>query len=70
MMLDAGVVPYTLLSQRLLNTSTFANDKRGATGALNQTLKTLEDMGELQLLQPGQVFEKFSVGGRAYALIG
>lgn len=69
-MLDAGVVPYSLLSQRLLNTSTFANDRRGATGALNQTMKTLEDMGEVQLLQPGQVFEKFGTSGRAYALIG
>ncbi len=69
-MLDAGVIPYTLLSQRLLNSATFANDRRGATAALNQTLKTLEDMGEVQLLQPGQVFEKFGVNGRAYALIG
>jgi hypothetical protein len=69
-MLDAGVIPYTLLSQRLLSSATFTNDRRGATAALNQTLKTLEDMGEVQLLQPGQVFEKFGVNGRAYALIG
>ena len=68
-MLEMGIVPYSLLSQKLLPTSAFLKDKRGGTSALNQALKTLEEMGEILALSQTQVFEKFGIKGKAYVLV-
>jgi len=68
-MLRAGAVPHSLISQKLMSVSCFANDRRGATAALKAGLKEMIDGGELREIPPQQVLEKFQTTGKVYVLI-
>lgn len=68
MMLSNGVVPYSLLAQKLLSHPVFSADSRKATVALNCALKALEECGEVRTLQRPQL-ERFEFGGRAFQIV-
>lgn len=67
-MLELGVMPYSLLSQKLISMSAFENDRRGATAAINACLKNLCDTGEIQEVSAAQLKEEFNATGRAYMI--
>lgn len=69
-MIDKNVIPHSMLSQRFLSNAAFAQDKRGASSALNATIKTLIDNGELREVPAPQLHEMFSATGKAYLVIG
>ena len=70
-MLAQGVVPYSLLSQRVINLAVFANDtRRGPTNAIKAALSHLVDTGEVEELSPKQTSERFGVGGKSYGVAG
>lgn len=68
-MLQKGAIPHSLISQKLLSVSCFANDRRGATAALNACLKEMTVMGEIREIPKEQVSQEFGTSSRAYFLI-
>lgn len=68
-MLSKGAIPHSLISQKLLSTSCFVNDRRGATAALNACLKELMNMGEVREIPSQQVQTEFKTSSKAYVLI-
>jgi hypothetical protein len=60
-LLDLDVIPLTYLQRRLRPLSSFANDRRGSTLALSQTLKNMCDAGQLVQLSPIQVRERLNL---------
>jgi len=68
-MLTKGVIPYSLISQQLISKSCFANDRRGATSALQACLKELVNLGELREVPMQQVLQEFGTSSKAYMLV-
>lgn len=68
-MLAKGAIPYSLISQKLLAVSCFANDRRGATAALQSCLKELVNQGEVREIPSQQVSQEFGTSSKAYVLI-
>ena len=68
-MLAKGAIPYSLISQRLLNVACFANDRRGASAALSACLKELMNGGEIREIPAPQVLSEFGTSSKAYILV-
>ena len=68
-MLAKGAIPHSLVSQKLLAVACFANDRRGATSALNACLKELITMGEVREIPIQQVSQEFGKSCKAYLLV-
>lgn len=68
-MLAKGAIPHSLISQKLLAVACFANDRRGATSALNACLKELITMGEVREIPIQQVSQEFGKSCKAYLLV-
>lgn len=69
-MIEKGVIPHSLLSQKLLQKAAFSQDKRGASAAFNSTIKALIDNGELKEVPQTQLQEMFKSIGKAYLVVG
>lgn len=61
----ARVIPHSFISKRLIAMSSFRKDRRGASQAINATLKTLCESGILADMTGKAQFE---VGGRIYMI--
>jgi hypothetical protein len=68
-MLAKGVIPYSLISQKLISVSCFANDRRGASAAIAACLKELANAGEVREIPTQQVTQEFGTSSKAYVLI-
>ena len=62
------VVPYVLLQRTLAATVAFAKDKAGASRALQRSIQTLIDNGDLQEVGKREMQERFGFGGKAYVI--
>lgn len=63
-----GMVPYRYLVQRLVRLSAFAQDRRGGTRAVQETLDTLVKMGMLGMLNPDNSLQRFGSRQVHYSL--
>jgi hypothetical protein len=68
-MLAKGVIPHSLISQKLLAVACFANDRRGSTAALHSCLKEMVNFGEVKEVAVQQVLNEFGTSCKAYVLI-
>lgn len=64
----SGVIKYSILQRRLVNIATFKNDRRGATVAIKQTIKSLIDEEAIKLVSRVQMLNEFSSEAEAYAI--
>lgn len=60
-------IPYIYLQRKLLNTKAFKNDRRGATTALQNSLKTMIMAGLIVEVPETQVRIQFGTSGKVYA---
>jgi len=65
-MIDQGVMPHSLISQKLLSSACFDQDKRGASAALKSSLQIMIDCGELRELSKTQTESDFKTSMRCY----
>ena len=68
-MLAKGVIPYSLISQKLISVSCFVNDRRGASASIAACLKELTNAGEVREIPTQQVSQEFGTSSKAYVLI-
>lgn len=64
----AKVVPYSYLSRRMVNMTSFRNDRMGATNALKKCIQALVDRGELQEISPSDRAARFKTTAKCYAI--
>lgn len=62
-----GIVPYSIMSRRLISVKAFKEDKLGGTNSLKRTIQLLLDSGELQEV-PKQQLQEMGIGGRGFIL--
>lgn len=64
-----GVVPRNYLQIRSSSLPVFKRHKLGASAALDQTLRTLVDCGNISELPPTRMLEKFRSHGKGYQIL-
>ena len=52
---DAGIIPYSYITRRLIDTASFRNDPKGPTFAIKRSLQSLLDSGKLRELSKEQL---------------
>jgi hypothetical protein len=62
------IVPYVYLQRRLGNLTIFKKDKRGASAAIKNSISTLIERGDIQLISRATLAKDFSFSGVAYAI--
>ena len=62
------VIPFAFLSRTLTAVGCFANDKQGPARALQRTLQTLIDNGDLQEAGRNEIVAKYQFNGKCYVL--
>lgn len=62
------VVPYVYLQRRCANLSAFKADRRGAVGALKETIQSMCDGGVLVELSPQQLRQDYDSRAKAYVI--
>jgi hypothetical protein len=60
------IIPYNIIQRRLASTASFANDRLGATNALNRALSTIQTTGEIVQINPEQIKKDYHYSGRCY----
>lgn len=62
------IVPYSYLHRRLSSVATFRKDRRGATQALKQTLRTLTERGDLAEISRAVMSKDYGSSSIAYGI--
>lgn len=62
------VVPYSYLSRKLTRVKAFDKSKRGASQALQQTIRDMELSGVIIALPPNQALAEFNTSGRLWSI--
>lgn len=68
-MVHHGVIPKKLLSARTCKASSFANHRLGATSALNMTLTSLIESGDIVEVAKDMLVREYAFHGRCYQLL-
>lgn len=63
-----GMVPYSLLSRKVLQVASLRKDRLGATTALKKVLQTLMDRGSIVEVPRATLSEKYKYKGRAFGV--
>lgn len=69
-MYESYSLPVSFITQRLRRKRVFSTDKRGATAAIDKTIKILIDSGDLTMLPAMQSQSLFGKNGKFYAITG
>lgn len=63
-----NAIPYYYLQRKIGGTKTFKNDRRGASQALNMTIKNMMMAGTITEIPETQSLVQFGFGGKVYAV--
>ncbi len=64
---DAGIIPYSYITRRLIDTASFRNDPKGPTFAIKRSLQSLLDSGKLRELSKEQL-KQFNTTQRCFVV--
>ena len=67
---EAGLIPHSHLSRRILGMASFRTDKTGATNALKRNIQAMVDNGMIKLITSEAIEKQFGMSGICYSVMG